>query len=115
MMIETSGGELCLNPTIYNDTGDYYGLCQWSLFYRPEAAGMSFDEQLNYLMSDIEKEFNTFGKCYRKGFDYKDFLTMTDPAEAAIAFAAVYERCGVGSYHIRKQAAREAFNYFKLK
>lgn len=114
MMIETSGGDLCLNPTIYNPTKTYYGLCQWSLYYRPEVKGLSFEEQLDYLMLDIEKEFNVFGSCYRKSFTYNDFVVMDDPAEAALAFAAVYERCGSGSYNLRKQAAIEAFNYFKL-
>lgn len=114
MMIETSGGTLSLKPTIYNPTGAYYGLCQWSLKYRPEVADMSFEEQLEYLVSDIEREFNTFGKCYRKGFTYEDFIKMSDPADAAYAFALVYERCGAGSYNLRRQAAKEAYHYFNL-
>ena len=35
MMVETAGGTLLLNPTIYNPSGKYYGLCQWSLLYYP--------------------------------------------------------------------------------
>ena len=112
MMIETSGGSLKLNPTIYNKTRKYYGLCQWSLKYKPEVAGMSFKKQLTYLYSDMKKEFNTFGKCYRKGFTYNDFLKMTSPSEAALAFAKAYERCGSGSYEKRKEAAKVVYNYF---
>lgn len=112
MMIETSGGSLDIIPIIYDPSGGYYGLCQWSLYYRPEAANMSFEEQLNYLHNDMAKEFKTFGKCYKKGFTFEDFLEMDDPAEAALAFAKVYERCGSGSYNLRKQAAVKAFEYF---
>ena len=112
MMIETSGGSLKLKPTIYNPSRKYYGLCQWSLKYRPEVAGMSFEKQLAYLYSDMKTEFDTFGKCYRKGFTYNNFLKMTDPEEAALAFAKAYERCGSGSYSRREQAALKAYNYF---
>jgi hypothetical protein len=115
MMIETSGGTLWLKPFVYDHTGNYYGLCQWSLYYRPEAAGMTFEEQLEYLAADMEKEFNAFGSCYRRGFTYEDFLNMTDPGEAARAFAMVYERCGSAYYIIRMQAAQKAYNYFSLE
>jgi hypothetical protein len=113
MMIETSGGSLKLNPTIYNPDYLYYGLCQWSLKYCPSIAGASFEYQLEYLDLTIEKEFKVFGKYYKKGFTFEDFLTIDDPAEAALAFAKVYERCGAGSYNKRKQAAIKAYEYFR--
>lgn len=112
MMIETSGGTLDLKPHIYDAAGQYYGLCQWSLYYRPDVADMSFENQLEYLASDMESEFRTFGSCYYDGFTYESFLNMSDPSEAALAFAKVYERCGSGSYNLRKQAAVKAYNYF---
>ena len=112
MMIETSGGTLNLKPSVYSPGGSFYGLCQWSLYYRPNVANMSFEDQLTYLHNDMEKEFNTFGFCYRSGFTYEDFLAMTDPRQAALAFAKVYERCGSGSYSIRQTAATKAYNYF---
>lgn len=112
MMIETSGGTLQLKPTIYNSTGDYYGLCQWSLYYKPELDGITFEEQLEYLDTDMAYEFNTFGDLYYSGFTYEDFLAMDDPAEAALAFAKVYERCGSASYNKRQVAAETAFEYF---
>lgn len=112
MMIETSGGTLALNPTIYDPNRAFYGLCQWSLYYRPSVADISFEDQLEYLYSDIEKEFDTFGFCYSRDFTYEDFLLLEDPAEVALAFAKVYERCNSGSYGLRKQAANKAYEYF---
>lgn len=112
MMIETSGGSLALKPTIYNPSEEYYGLCQWSLKYRPSVADMSFENQLDYLYSDLKPEFNVFGNCYYRGFTYEEFIKIANPAEAALAFAAAYERCGSGSYDIREQAAIVAYNYF---
>ena len=112
MMIETAGGTLELKPSIYDETGDYYGLCQWSLDYNPGVRRASVSSQLDYLNSTIEDEFNTFGGCYKSGFTYEDFMSMADPSLAALAFAKVYERCGSGSYSLRQQAAVEAYNYF---
>jgi hypothetical protein len=114
MMIETSGGSLDLKPTIYSPSGNYYGLCQWSKKYYPEAHGLSFEQQLEFLLNNIEWEINTFGKCYKEGFKYKDFLAMTDTTEAAIAFAKSYERCGPASYEMRQEAALVAYEYFDL-
>lgn len=113
MMIETSGGSLSLKPEIYSSGRGFYGLCQWSLYYKPFMADKTFEEQLVYLDSDMQSEFDTFGpKCYKSGFKYDDFLAMDDPAQAALAFAKTYERCGSSSYGARKQAARVAYDYF---
>ena len=79
MMIETSGGSLDLKPNVYSPDRSHYGLCQWSLYYRPDIADLPFEYQLEYLEADMPDEFKTFGKCYKKGFTYEDFLTMTDP------------------------------------
>lgn len=114
MMIETSGGTLNLNPSIYSYDMGYYGLCQWSLYYRPGVADLPFEYQLEYLEADMAYQFNVFGGCYKSDFDYEDFLAMKDPAEAAIAFAKAYERCGSGSYGLRKAAAEKAYTYFDL-
>lgn len=67
-----------------------------------------------HLTKTIKLEFNTFGNCYKKGFSYNSFLAMTNPRDAAIAFAAVYERCGTGSYNLRAEAAIKAYEYFDL-
>lgn len=114
MMVETTGGNLSLNPTIYNPTKRFYGLCQWSIKYYPQVEGMSFEAQLEYLHESMPREFKTFGKKYYKGFKYDDFLSMTDPKKAAIAFAKVYERCGSGSYNKRAKCAVIAYEYFNL-
>ena len=114
MMIETAGGTLKLNPTIYSPSGNYYGLCQWSQQYYPETKDLSFEAQLAFLLGSMPLEFNTFGKLYKKGFDYVDFLQLTDTAKAAKAFAVSYERCGEGSYKLRQEAALRAYAYFDL-
>lgn len=115
MMIETSGGTLDLKPNIYSKSGNYYGLCQWSLKYYPESKELSFEQQLDYLFETMPWEFNTFGWLYKKGFGYEDFIKMTDIKEAALAFAKVYERCSPASYELRKEAAEKAYTYFNLK
>lgn len=114
MMIETSGGSLGLKPSVYNPSGNFYGLCQWSLKYYPEVKDLSFKRQLDYLVETIQWELDTFGENYKRGFKYEDFLTMTNPAEAALAFAKAYERCGTGSYKMRQEAAEKAYEYFDL-
>ena len=114
MMIETAGGTLKLNPTIYSPSGNYYGLCQWSQSYYPETKDISFEAQLEYLLGSMPWEFNTFGKLYKKGFNYVEFLKMTDTSKAAKAFAVAYERCGEGSYKLRQEAALRAYAYFDL-
>ena len=113
MMIETSGGTLSLKPTIYGP--GHYGLCQWSLYYKPFMADKTIEEQLEYLLSDMEYEFDTFGFCYQRGFKYTDFLNMTDYREAAIAFAKAYERPGPGTYNMRADCAEIAYSYFTNK
>jgi uncharacterized protein YceK len=115
MMIETSGGTLDLKPYIYSPSGNYYGLCQWSQKYYPGTKDLPFEHQLDYLLGSMPWEFNTFGKNYKAGFKYEDFLKMTDPAEAALAFAKSYERCGPASYEMRQEAAIKAYKYFNLE
>jgi hypothetical protein len=115
MMIETSGGTLDLKPYIYSPSGNYYGMCQWSQKYYPGTKDLPFEHQLDYLLGSMQWEFNTFGKNYKTGFKYEDFLKLTDPAEAALAFAKSYERCGPASYEMRKQAALKAYEYFDLE
>ena len=114
MMIETSGGSLDLEPTIYSPSGNYYGLCQWSKKYYPEAHGLSFECQLDYLIESMPWEFNTFGWLYQDNFVYDTFINMTDVEEAALAFAMSYERCSSVSYEMRQEAALRAYNYFNL-
>lgn len=114
MMVETSGTALSLKPTIYSPGRSHYGLCQWYLKYKPFMANMTFEKQLEYLLSDIPVEFKTFGRCYKKGFTAEDFLAVTSAEEAAEIFAKVYERPGAGTYTKRRQCAAKAYEYFTL-
>ena len=114
MMVETSGASLSINPTIYSPGRSHYGLCQWYLKYKPFVANMTFEKQLEYLISDIPVEFKTFGKCYKKGFTAEDFLAVTSAEDAAEIFAKVYERPGAGTYTKRRQCAAKAYEYFTL-
>lgn len=114
MMIETSGGAFDLKPYIYSPSGNFYGLCQWSTNYYSGAKDLPFEHQLDYLLGTMPWEFKTFGWLYKEGFDFEDFIQMKDPAEAALAFAKAYERCGSASYKLRQQAALKAYEYFNL-
>jgi hypothetical protein len=75
-------------------------------------ANTSFEAQLDYLITDLPVQFKTFGKLYKSGFTYDKFLALDTPAAAALAFAKVYERCASGSYGLRQEAARNAYDYF---
>ena len=108
-MAEVGGQTLDLDIDMI--TGGYYGICQWSKEYSG-AWGQNLMGQLKYLSNTIEYEFNTYGFCYSKGFKFKDFLQLTSPEEAALAFAKSYERCNSRSYKQRQKNARYAYNYF---
>ena len=114
MMVEcsSSGRSLDLKPYIYDPSGNYYGLCQWSRTYHARVIDASFDDQLVYLYDNIESEFRVFSYIYKSGFTFDDFLLMDDPADAALAFAKIYERCASGSYYLREDCAEVAFEYF---
>lgn len=110
MMQECGGGTLDLNPYIYNPTGKYYGLCQWSRMYGLH--GTSTLVQLNYLADTLESNFNTYGRLYKSGFTYTDFCNLTSPEEAAKAYLYAYGRGSFGTCSKRQANARAAYNYF---
>ena len=115
MMAECGGQTLALDPTLYDAaTGSYYGICQWSSKWNPDVIGTGVDFQLKYIKSTVESEFKTFGYLYSSGFTYEDFKNLQDPEEAALAFAAVYERCSSRTYYIREENALKAYDYFVL-
>ena len=109
IMVEVGGGTLELDWQLGTD---FYGLCQWSKKWYPEAQGMSVPEQLDFLKDTIEYEFNWAGKKYKKDFDYEQFVQMTDLREATLAFAMCYERCSQFSYEKRCNSAKIAYDYF---
>jgi hypothetical protein len=114
LMAECGGLTLELQPLIYDTAGEYYGMFQWSLYYYPEADGMSFEEQLEYYKQTSIPTFKTCGNNYASGFTLDDFNQLTDPREAALAFAKIYERCASWTYGIRKDCAEAAYQYFVL-
>lgn len=87
-------------------------MCQWNKAYSEGVWGASLEEQCAFLRDTIAYEIDTFGYAYKKGFDYEDFLQLTDCKQAALAFAKAYERCGSGSYAVRQKNALAAYNYF---
>ena len=109
-MAEVGGHTLDIEHTT-NTHPEYYGICQWSLKYS-NTKDMNLSEQCQYLVKTIENEFNSFGSEYKSGFDYDDFIEMTDIEEIALAFAKCYERCGSGSYDVRQSNALIAFEFF---
>lgn len=110
MMTEAGGQTLSLNHRAKNKT--HYGLCQWSKKYYPKAWKASLNKQLKLLEDTIEKEFEVFGKCYKKGFDYEDFKNLKSEKKAARAFAKCYERCGKRSTAKREKNATKALKAY---
>lgn len=104
MMAECGGHTLDLKWNIGSD--DYYGLCQWALEFSPNIKNASMQEQMGYLFSDIEKQFNYCGQ------NLNNFLKLTDVQIAALEFAMYYERCEESNYNVRMVDAITAYNYF---
>ena len=111
-MAEVGGHTLYIQPYLYGEYEGFYGICQWSIEYYPEVNGTDLNTQLNYLSKTITYELNTYGYKYRSGFNYNSFLNLSDASEAAVAFAAAYERCGSATYSLRASNAIKAYNYF---
>lgn len=109
IMTEVGGQTLDVQYSLRGN--GYYGMCQWNKVYS-EVWGASLEEQCAFLRDTIAYETDTFGYAYKKGFNYNDFLNITDCKQAAKAFAACYERCGRGSYTVRQNNAVVAYNYF---
>lgn len=108
IMAEVGGQSLYIQYWLENSS--YYGMCQWNRDYFPGVVGANLAGQCDYLMSNIEATFNTYG--YLAGETYESFKNSSDCETAALAFAKVYERCGSGSYSVRQSNARTAYNYF---
>lgn len=111
MMAETGGQTLDIQWDIGTD---YYGICQWSIYYNPDIVNANLDDQLNYLNRTINGEFAIFGYKYKEDFDYIDFKMIDDCREAALAFAQVYERCYHEYYEVRQDNAEIAYEFIKV-
>lgn len=109
LMTEVGGQTLALKP--YASNSNYYGMCQWNKAYS-EVWGQDLIGQCKFLNKTMKYEFNTFGRAYKKGFDFSAFTELENERKAALAFAKCYERCGSGSYEVRQNNAEKAYNYF---
>lgn len=114
IMAECGGQTLMIDPDLYDSSGSYYGICQWSKRWNPEVIGTDINYQLKYIKGTVESEFETFGYLYQKGFNYEQFTKLENAEEAALAFAASYERCSSKTYYIREENAVKAYDYFVL-
>ena len=112
MMAECGGNTLALQPMIYSPGQYFYGLCQWNRTYYSEVFNLEVQEQLNFLMSNIEYELNTFGYAFKDNFKYKEFTELENEQDVALAFAKCYERCDKAYYSVRQVNATTAYNYF---
>lgn len=95
MMAECGGQTLELRWDIYGGGGSYYGLCQWSLYYNPAVKGRDVTGQMDYLMSNIEKNMRYFGG------NYNYFRSIKNAGEAARYFANYYERGSGASVRVK--------------
>lgn len=121
-MSAESGGCGYSDIEIYNwdnATGrSYYGICQWSVKYNPEIANADLDYQLKHLVDTLDYNFTHWGYNYSSRYGSKfrteQFLSMTDPYEAAIAFAVCYERCASRHVEVRGPLAEKTYEYFTV-
>lgn len=112
MMAEVGGQTLNLNYRLYDSTGNYYGICQWSSRYYGQIHGADLETQCNFLRDTIKKEIDIYGKRYQAGMNFEKFLQIDDPEEAALCFAMAYERCASWTYDVRQRNAVKAYDYF---
>lgn len=112
IMAEVGGNTLSLMPKYYaDDSRSFYGICQWSKTYS-DVWGLNVEGQVDFLLSSIVYEIDTYGTKYKSGFSYDDFVELTDCKKAAKAFAKSYERCSESSISQRERNAVAAYQYF---
>lgn len=106
MMAEVGGQTLELDYDLWDESGKYYGICQWVDYYCPEVMGTDLQYQLDYLKNTVEYNMNEWN------VPYENFLNATIPEEAALLFAMGYERCNTKHYYIRTINAMKAYEYY---
>lgn len=112
MMVECGGWTLNLHYSIYDASGNYYGLCQWVNTWCAEVHGQSLDGQLRYLVRTMKPEISQFAYKYYSGFSYSKFCNLQNERDAALAFAQCYEKCKGNTYTLRQDCATIALRYF---
>jgi hypothetical protein len=110
IMQETGGRTLNINYKF--DGNGYYGICCWSKKYNPNVVGLDLEGQCAYLVKTVKKLMNTYGRLYKKGYTFEDFLEAESIEEAANAFLVVYERPGYKKSPKRVQNGEKAYEYF---
>lgn len=110
LMAEVGGHTLDIQYWLSSRT--YYGMCQWNRIYYPGVVNADLEGQCDFLRDTIKTELDIYGRCYKTGFKYNDFLALTDERSSALCFAKAYERCGSDSYATRQNNATTAYNYF---
>ena len=111
LMAEVGGQSLNINP-LRNSGNGYYGMCQWSKKYYPGVVGKDLKGQLDFLNGNIKTIIDKYGKNYESGFNHSKFKKLKNEKEAALAFAACYERCASYTYAQRQKNATVAYIYF---
>ena len=115
IMAEVGGQTLDFSEWGYWSRGTHYGICQWGGGRKANLLnnfGPNLEDQVEFLLYELEREMNSYGYIYKTGFGYDEFIAMTDVEQAALAFAKSYERCSSKYYNIRMTNAKKAYNYF---
>ena len=115
IMAEVGGQTLDFSEWRYWSRGTHYGICQWGGGRKQDLLnnfGPDLEDQVKFLLYELEREMNSYGYIYKTGFGYDGFIAMTDVEQAALAFAKSYERCSSKYYNIRMTNAKKAYNYF---
>lgn len=113
LMAETGGHTLAIQWQSVSGDGSV-GICQWKTCF-PDRAWLvhaNLQQQLDFLKGNVKEQIDKWGFQYKEGFSYEDFCNLTDCKEAALAFAAAYERCNVKHYNVRTRNAEKALAYF---
>ena len=115
IMAEVGGQTLDFSEWRYWCRGTHYCICQWGGGRKQDLLnnfGPDLEDQVKFLLYELEREMNSYGYIYKTGFGYDEFIAMTDVEQAALAFAKSYERCSSKYYNIRMTNAKKAYNYF---
>ena len=105
IMAEVGGQTLDISRWPQYSQKNYYGICQWAGGRKQRLLndfGTTLEDQIRFLSVEL---FEVIPKG-------NSFYNMQDEKQAALYFAKYYERCGSGSYSVRKSNATKALNYF---
>ena len=105
IMAEVGGQTLDISRWPVYSQNTYYGICQWAGSRKQRLLndfGTTLEDQIRFLSVEL---FEVIPKD-------NSFYNMQDEQEAALYFAKYYERCGSGSYNVRKSNATKALEYF---